>query len=535
MYGNNKRKKTEQSHSGAIGAVRTAGVRRPSGKIGAFPMLTLAAVIGLSAAIPAAGLRPTSAQAAAAAADATAFADLSLAGPYRSAMEELLKQHVLEGDGTAELKPTRSATRAELAKIVTLSFGLKAAAAGNAGASFEDVAGDVWYAPYVNVVAQAGLLQGEGGLFHPQASVSVEELVRVMAAASRTDAAALQAAIAGYEPRQAATRAETSQAAVRAQQLQAEAAVRVVSVKALNKLTLQVDFSGPIADLEANLELAARELTFDNGLRIVNVPRLMSGFDSRYIIPVTPQQEGVSYTFSFKGKAAGTFAASGATIALNEARQVTDDTFEVEALQEDGVVDYGYIIKAYAGGRSPLAFALDENNRHEDKAFQIISSMRERVVTITPEGGEPVVASYVPFTQSTDGRQTPKFRLPNGQKLVPGTVYTVTADWATLRDASFTAGATQPLRIASAAPIDAASFSASLSADPLDELFAGRSVVLTADDGSTVTAAYRFQSRKGVVGIFDLPAGQTLQSGAVYQVAPVGDWAVAEQVTLATK
>lgn len=33
---------------------------------------------------------------------------------------------------------------------------------------------------------------------------------------------------------------------------------------------------------------------------------------------------------------------------------------------------------------------------------------------ITPEGGEPMVVNYLGFTQSTDGKQEPKFRLPQG-------------------------------------------------------------------------------------------------------------------------
>ena len=68
-------------------------------------------------------------------------------------------------------------------------------------------------------------------------------------------------------------------------------------------------------------------------------------------------------------------------------------------------------------------------------------------VTITPAGGQPIVAKYVPFTQSTDGKQEPKFRLPEGQTLTPGVTYTVTSDWAQIANPSFVAESYAPLNI----------------------------------------------------------------------------------------
>jgi hypothetical protein len=218
---------------------------------------------------------------------------------------------------------------------------------------------------------------------------------------------------------------------------------------------------------------------------------------------------------------------------MDSARSVTSDTFEVESLRTDGVVDYGYVIKAYAGGRGSLAFALDDNNQYNGRAFQIISSLRDRVVTITPQGGEPIVAAYVPFTQSTDGRQAAKFRLPAGQSLKAGTSYTVTADWFTLKNPIFVAQQAAPLVIESAKQTSATSLEVTLAADPKDELFAGRGVTLKADDGTELSAQYKFQSRKGAVGVFDILNGGQLQTDKAYTVIPKGDWAtVAQAVSL---
>lgn len=66
------------------------------------------------------------------------------------------------------------------------------------------------------------------------------------------------------------------------------------------------------------------------------------------------------------------------------------------------------------------------------------------------------------------------------------------------------------------------------------ELFAGRSIELQAEDGSTLQAQYRYSSRKGAVGIFDVKE-ETLKAGGTYKVLPVNNWATADNVTLTAK
>jgi len=447
-----------------------------------------------------------------------AFAADAQALPSASeAMAELAKQGVMVGSGDGNLQPERNVTRAELAKIAALGFKLDAGDA--APKAISDVAPNAWHAPYVSLVGALGVIDGTTpSTFAPSGAVSQAQLALVVSRAAKVGMGTVTAAIPGYSPLALATRAQVARTVVAAQRALADAPVQITNVKALNAMTVELVLSKPIAEEEAKLELAQRNLTFDNGLRIVNVPRLKSGSASTYIVPVTVQKSGTVYAFQYKGKPAGTFVGSGEKIALSSARSVTNDTFEVESFRADGVTDYGYVIQAYAKGRGDLAFALDADNRYGGQAFQVISSLRERVVTITPEGGQPIVAAYVPFTQSTDGRQAPKFRMPEGVKLNPGTTYTVTSEWFTLANPTFKAEAAEPLTLQSAKITDDATIEVALNADPGDELFAGRSVSLKAEDGTTITATYKFQSRKGAVGVFELQNGSKLTPGAKYEV-----------------
>ena len=210
---------------------------------------------------------------------------------------------------------------------------------------------------------------------------------------------------------------------------------------------------------------------------------------------------------------------------MTEARQVAQDTFELEALKENGVVDYGYVISAYSGGRGANAFVLDEDNSADGKVYQIISSGQGREVTITPAGGQPIVAKYVPFTQSTDGKQEPKFRLPEGQALTPGVTYTVTSDWAQIANPTFVAESFEPLDIIGVEAISDSSVSITLSVDPGDELFSGRSIELIDTEGGKLMATYKYSSRKGAVGVFDLMQEGKLKPGTTHTIQPVGKWA----------
>ncbi|MED1797343.1 hypothetical protein [Brevibacillus porteri] len=184
---------------------------------------------------------------------------------------------------------------------------------------------------------------------------------------------------------------------------------------------------------------------------------------------------------------------------------MSNDTFELESRLGDRVTDYGNVIEAYAGKRGGLDFELDEDNRYRGREYQIISSLRGTQVTLTPQNGEPILATYVPFTQNTDGRQEPKFRLPEGETLIPGVEYTVTTDWADIKDSKFTAKAIKPLTIRSVNEVNPTTLEVRLSSDPHDELFAsnqinacramGRSYL---HDKVTTNKTFNRQSKLGV-------------------------------------
>lgn len=494
------------------------------------PLLTLfaAAVIGSTSLIPY--------HAQAATAETTiiaALSDLSDAGSHRGAIEALMKLDVLSGYEDGTLKPNRELSGAEIAKIAVKAFGLQPKADG--APLPEGIAESEWYSSYVRAFLHNGLKIGADGKFTPAARVTQQDLVSIVATSLNKKPAIVQNWVTDYNPSKPVTRGEAAQLIWTAIPHIPSVNAEVTSVKALNPVTLEVTFSAPLTAADVNLDQAKKNFTFDNDMALLNVPQLKTGAVSTYIVPVTVQAAGKTYTLSYKGKTAGTFEAVTNKIPTGTARQVTNDTFEIETLLADGTADYGYVVEAYYGSRNGQELTLDENNQAAGKTYAIISSLRDKAVTITPEGGQPIVAKYVPFTQATDGRQAPKYRLPAGETLKPGVTYTVTSDWSTIEEPTFKAQSVAPLAIQSASASTETSVEIVLNADPKDELFALRSVTLTAEDGTAVTAMYKFQSRKGAAGTFDLTNGAKLQPNTTYKVTASGEWATADQITLKTK
>lgn len=120
------------------------------------------------------------------------------------------------------------------------------------------------------------------------------------------------------------------------------------------------------------------------------------------------------------------------------------------------------------------------------------------------------------------------------QSITPGTENTVTSDWGEIKNPTFIEEEFAPLTIQSAEAIDEKSFELTLDKDPSIELFAGRCVQLQGDDGSIVQAQYRFSSRQGVVGVFDI-TDNALKPGVKYTVAPLNNWSTANDITLIAK
>jgi hypothetical protein len=472
--------------------------------------LTITATVGLSAILPFNAMA------------ANPFADAASSSKVQTAIEQLAVQQVLSGYEDHSFLPNQAVTRSEIAKMAALALHVNLDAASTT--TFSDVAKGDWFYSYAAALESVGAITATNGQFQGSLTISSEQLAGIIAKVLKVDAAAVQQ-LPSYSSLTSSqvTRGEAALLIFEAQQL---APIHVTKLEVLNAITLQVTFSAPIPTAELELEPASKNFVFDNGLAIGNVPRLKTGSTSTYIVPVPTQKAGTTYTLTYKGELAGTFTASTKKIALASTQQVANDVFEVESHLADGVADYGYVIAAYAKGR-PGSFIVDEKNQYNGMTYQILSSMRNREVQITPEGGTPMTAKYLLFTQATDGRQAPKFLLPNGETLKPGVTYTVSADWATLKNPTFTAKDIAPLTIQSASAVDAKTINVILSQDPKDEIFVSRRVTLTGTDGAVLTAEYTLTSRKGAVGTFALLNNGQLVPGMTYTVAPEGKWATA--------
>ncbi|USB33116.1 S-layer homology domain-containing protein [Paenibacillus sp. YPG26] len=443
-------------------------------------------------------------------------------------INQLINQGVLKGYAGGQIKAEQHVTQAELIKMIVLALNLDQ----SGGAQHSEGKKDKWYTSYVDTAAAAGLIDSTAK-FQPNKPALGAEVAPMIAKALQRDVKSVQYWMEGLAiGNDKITRGDAARLLALSEKAIRSASAEIVSIKALNKITLEVTFNAPLTLEDEATAAANTHFAFDHGLKLVNQPRLKTGSIATYIVPVQTMTPGTTYTTNYKGKAAHSVIASEEMIQLNDVRQVTSDTFEVDSLRSEGVIDYGYIISAYAGGRGANAIILNENNQYNGQAMQIISSLATRQATLTPEGQEPITVNYVGFTQSTDGRQEPKFRLPAGTTLQPGVKYTVTSDWFKLKNNTFTAQSIAPLTIASVSKIDPVTLNVTLTADPMDELFAYRSIQLKGSDGTTLTAMYKVQTRKGAVGVFELQNNGKLAEGVDYQIAPVGSWAVASNVTL---
>lgn len=463
--------------------------------------------------------------------NAQAAATPLTAQEIQQAVNELSQLRVMQGYQDRSMGVHNQVTRAELAKMVVLTFGLQGKA--DDSTSFTDVNPRAWYYQYATKLVGEDIMQAKDGRFDPNGTVTDAELVQIVSKALKRDVKSVNYWMERfYSANSNVTRGEAAYLLGTAHKAIPSAKAKITSVRSLNAITLIVTFDAPLTAENEVFAKAKEDFVFNDGLTLTNLPRLKTGSIATYIVPTSVQKAGTTYNLAYRGQNAGTFVGNATKLDMTEARQIANDTFEIKALKENGVVDYGYIISAYSGGRGADAFILDENNSADGKTYQIISSGQARQVTITPEGGQPIVARYVPFTQSTDGKQEPKFRLPEGQMLTPGVTYTVTSDWAQIASSTFVAKEIAPLEITEAEAISDTSITVTLAEDPRDELFSGRSVELTSADGKKQIATYKYSSRKGAVGVFDLTQDGKLTEGTTYTVTPVGDWAGKSQAEL---
>lgn len=92
------------------------------------------------------------------------------------------KTILLLGYGDGQLHEADSLTRAQLATIIfRLLDDDSVVRYGGAGAMFTDVAADAWYAPYVNAIGMAGIVNGVGnGMYDPDGTVTWAQIITIL-------------------------------------------------------------------------------------------------------------------------------------------------------------------------------------------------------------------------------------------------------------------------------------------------------------------------------------------------------------------
>ena len=116
------------------------------------------------------------------------FDDVS-SSPFARAINTLAVYGLVSGDGSGNFRPDDAITRAEFASMVASALDLRTPAQNY----FSDVPADAWYAGAVNAMAAKGFLAGDGTAFHPNDTITYEQMVTCLSSV------AAWASMDGYE------------------------------------------------------------------------------------------------------------------------------------------------------------------------------------------------------------------------------------------------------------------------------------------------------------------------------------------------
>ena len=106
------------------------------------------------------------------------FTDISHVSWADTAIRYLYDKGIVSGKTATTFAPDASVTRAELVKMLVLGLELKAS---NNRVSFNDVNANSWYAEFVSIAAENGLIKGnEKGNFNPNASITREDAATII-------------------------------------------------------------------------------------------------------------------------------------------------------------------------------------------------------------------------------------------------------------------------------------------------------------------------------------------------------------------
>ena len=110
--------------------------------------------------------------------ESNAYSDVAAGSWYNIAVSTLSNMGILGGYEDGTFRPNASITRAEFAKIAVSFFDWADVYAVN---SFVDVRDSAWYANYVAVAAEIGLIEGYGGnVFRPDATITRAEACTII-------------------------------------------------------------------------------------------------------------------------------------------------------------------------------------------------------------------------------------------------------------------------------------------------------------------------------------------------------------------
>ena len=110
--------------------------------------------------------------------ETNAYSDVAAGSWYNIAVSTLSNMGILGGYEDGTFRPNASITRAEFAKIAVSFFDWADIEAVN---SFVDVRDSAWYANYVAVAAEIGLIEGYGGnVFRPEATITRAEACTII-------------------------------------------------------------------------------------------------------------------------------------------------------------------------------------------------------------------------------------------------------------------------------------------------------------------------------------------------------------------
>lgn len=105
----------------------------------------------------------------------SSFVDVKSSNQIAGAVTALEKLGVFKGDGQGKFNPNSPITRAQLAKVLTISFHLKNAK--ESPLTFKDVSKNHWAYEYITTLATNGITIGKGdGLYGPNDFVTLSQL-----------------------------------------------------------------------------------------------------------------------------------------------------------------------------------------------------------------------------------------------------------------------------------------------------------------------------------------------------------------------